>query len=531
VRRTPINSAPKNATVIYARYSSSGQREESITAQIRACEEYAIREGLNIVGHYKDEARTGTNADREQLQQLLTDSGTGKFSKVLVHKVDRLFRDVGGLFGLKQMLERNGVSLDSATENIDDTPNGGLMLGIMGSCAEYYSKNLSNEIKKGQRETALQAKHVGGSAPLGYDVDLATRCYVINEYEAVIVKAIFEMYADGQGYSAILRYLNSMGYRTKRGSLFGKNSLNNILTNEKYTGRYIYNKRIDVKDFNGRRNVYLRPREEWITIEDGLPAIVDKETFRKVEAQMAHNCVRGGRFKAKTLYLLSGLIRCGECGSSMQGNTRADGRGRSVYSSYDCGKGHNKKSCSNRGIRREQVENYVLSTLYDRILSEASIKDLTERLNVYNREMAERGNQETGLARKQLDEVHVKVDRLIRLIVDGVVASDTVSNELRWLEESKVYLERQIEEVEVNKKIAILSEDITADLLYKSREVVRTRDMAECRNLISLFIDSVLVYSDRVDVTFKVNVPGAQSGDLIPLISTETKGSIMQQAG
>ena len=332
MRKRPVNTAPDNAAAEYMRYSSNNQKSESITAQKRFIDDYCKRHGIEIVASYVDEAKTGTNADREQLQQLLEDSSKGIFSKVLIHKLDRFFRDLSGLLDYQKQLRKNGVSIVSVSENIDDTAQGQFMMGIMGSCAEFYSRNLSNEIKKGQRETALQCKHTGGCPPLGYDVDSVTQQYVINEYESSAIKAIFEQYSDGVGYSKILDYLNSMGFRTKRGNLFAKNSLNSILTNEKYVGLYVYNKRQDEKDCRGKRNPYIRPKDEWIQIEGGLPAIIDKDTFDKVQARMAHNAARGGRYKAKTLYLLSGLIRC-ECGAAMQGNSRKDGRGRSVYSS------------------------------------------------------------------------------------------------------------------------------------------------------------------------------------------------------
>ena len=208
MRKRPINTAPPNAVAVYARKSSTNQRDESITAQLRACEEFAQRHNLEIVKVYSDYSKTGTNPDREQLQQLITESSQGLFSKVLIHKLDRFFRDLSGLLDYQKQLRQNGVSLLSVSEHIDDTAQGQFMVGIMGSCAQFYSRNLSSEIKKGQRETALQGKHVGGCPPLGYDVDPVTRRYVVNESEAAIVRIIFEQYAEGVGYGKILDYLN-----------------------------------------------------------------------------------------------------------------------------------------------------------------------------------------------------------------------------------------------------------------------------------------------------------------------------------
>jgi site-specific DNA recombinase len=474
---------------------------------------------------YADEARTGTNDDREQFQRMIADSGKNMFSIVLVHKIDRFFRDLHELLYYQKKLRQNGVSLMSVSERIDDSPQGQFMFEIMGSQAQLYSRNLSTEIKKGQRETALQGLHVGGFAPLGYDVDPATRKYIRNEYESLIVRVIFDMYASGNGYSAILDYLNSMGYRTKRGNLFGKNSLLSILSNEKYIGRYIYNKRQE-KDFLGNRNPIIRPKEEWITIEDGLPAIIDKETFDRAQARMAHNSARAGCFKAKYLYLLTGLIRCGECGATMHGNARMDGRKKSFYISYTCANKHHKRGCDNPGIRKERVETFVLDELYDKILSEVSIRDITERLNAYNAKMAEQGNGELQLANKELISTRTKIDRLLRLVTESGVSSETVSGELKRLEEAKTYLESRISGMEVNKKIAALSEDITKELLLRSREAVRRKDIPECRNLIPSFVESVAVYKDRVDVSFKIQVPDGDNGGFTRLRSEQPTEAI-----
>jgi site-specific DNA recombinase len=425
-------------------------------------------------------------------------------------------------------LRKNGVSLVSVSENIDDTAQGEYIMSLMGANAQFYSRNLSNEIKKGQRETALQCKHVGGPTALGYDVDPVTRRYVINEYESRIVREVFEQYSDGVGYAKILDYLNSMGFRTKRGNFFAKNSLNSILTNEKYVGLYVYNKRQDEKDCRGKRNPYIRPREEWIQIEDGLPAIVDKETFDKVQARMTHNAARGGRYKAKTLYLLSGLVRCGECGAAMQGNTRKDGRGKSVYSSYDCQAKRNKKSCDSRCVRKENLDNFVLEELYDRVLSEVSIWDITERMNLYSQKISEHGRGDLELAKKEMGATKQKIDKLLRLVLETDVSSETVSEELKRLEDSKVYLERRIDELTINNTAVSFTESITAELLSKSRDIVRSRDLVECRNLMYAFVESVIVFKDSIEVLFKVSVPDDEGYSLVPLRIGQSKEAITE---
>jgi site-specific DNA recombinase len=311
-----------------------------------------------------------------------------------------------------------------------------------------------------------------------------------------------------------------MGYRSKKSNPFGENSLYSILSNKKYIGLYIYNMRQE-KDFLGNRNPIIRPEGEWITIEGGVPAIIDCDTFERIQARLVYNKSHGGSFRAKYLYLLTGLIRCGECGGTMQGNTRIDGRKKHLYASYDCANKRHKRNCDNPGIRKERIEEFVLDELYSKVLSVISILDITERLNAYNAKMAEQGSEEIRLANKELNAITGKIDRLLRLVTESGVSSATVTGELKRLEESKAYLESRIAGMEVNKKMESFSEDITAELLERSREAVKTRNLMECRGLLSSFIESVLVYKDRVEVKFKVQVPGIDDNGLVSIESGE----------
>lgn len=158
------------------------------------------------------------------------------------------------------------------------------------------------------RETALQGKHTGGKPPLGYDVDPVTRKLVINPQEAEAVRLIFSMYSEGCGYSGVLAALHEMGSKTKSGKEFQKNSLYSILTNPKYTGIYVFN-RSSAKSITGTRNTHLlKSSEEIITVEGGVPQIVDERTFSRVQRRLESNKHIGARNKAKTVYLLAGKV-------------------------------------------------------------------------------------------------------------------------------------------------------------------------------------------------------------------------------
>ncbi len=216
----------------YARYSTSMQREESISAQMRAMKKFCDDNGWVIVKRYVDEAYSATTDKRPQFQEMISDSCNKEFEIVLVHKLDRFARNRYDSSLYKQKLRKNGVRLCSVLERIDNTPESILLEGLLESINEFYSANLARESMKGMRENALQCLHNGGTPGLGYDVD-ETQHIVINEEEAKVVAMIYSMYLSGYSCKVIAETLNEEGYITKAGNTFQTASVYTILINEK----------------------------------------------------------------------------------------------------------------------------------------------------------------------------------------------------------------------------------------------------------------------------------------------------------
>lgn len=525
-RRKRIKEAPINSAVIYARYSSNNQREESIDAQVRACREYAKVHGLNVVNIYTDSAKTGTNDQREAFQQMLADSSKGIFSTVIIHKIDRFSRNRYDSAINKKLLQKNRCHLVSVLERLDDSPESVIMEGVLESFSEYYSKNLSREVKKGQKETALQCKHNGGTPPLGYDVDKETRKYIINEKEAEIVRLIFSMYAKGCGYKEILRHLNAMGHLTKRGNRFANGSLNNLLKNEKYRGIYIFNLKKE-KDMDGVRRPSLNPETEVIRIEGGMPRIIDDVTFAKVQVLLSQNLERGGSFKAKEVYILSGLIYCGDCGMSMHGNTRYCGRNKLKYITYRCPGRSQQRDCKRKELNKTYIENFVLDILYHNLFNENSIQKLTQLLNQYRKESNKENAKDLDTATKRLKDVKREIDKTLEVVCKTGIAIETVAGKLRDLEEQKEHLESLLNELTINNNLQI-SERIVAQLVEKSREFVKTKNLPECKTFIKSYVERVTVFEDKVRVAFKVKIPNKGNTGLEPLNVEETIKNIYE---
>ena len=172
-----------NKVALYARFSSDNQRSESIDAQIRAMEAYCKQHNYIIVETYVDEAKSATTDRRPAFQQMISDSSSRSFNILLVHKLDRFARNRYDSAVYKRELKKNGVTVHSVLENLDDSPESIMMEAVLEGMAEYYSQNLARETMKGLKENALQCKHTGGRPALGYDIDPVTKRLVINEEE------------------------------------------------------------------------------------------------------------------------------------------------------------------------------------------------------------------------------------------------------------------------------------------------------------------------------------------------------------
>jgi len=258
-------AAPMRA-VIYARYSSGGQREESIEGQIRDCREFAGRNGLIVIGEYVDRALSGKTDKRPDFQRMLRDSDRGHFEALITWKMDRFARNRYDSATHKYRLKKNGVRIFYAMETIPEGPEGIILESVMEGYAEYYSENLSQNIKRGQYDSAVESKTLG-IALIGYGKSPDGR-FEIDAGQAAVVRRIFEEYAEGGRLVDICARLNAEGHKNGRGAPFNINGLRRILQNEKYMGVYGYGS---------------------VRIEGGIPAIIDGDLFGRVQGMIERN--------------------------------------------------------------------------------------------------------------------------------------------------------------------------------------------------------------------------------------------------
>ncbi len=477
--------------VAYTRFSTDMQSSDSTEAQVREIKKYACSRDIEIIKVYSDEAASGKTDNRPAFQHMLSDAKTGMFNMIIVHKVDRFGRDRYDSAINKAQLKRLGVQLQYAAQHLEDNPEGRLMEGILESFAQYYSENLATETLKGLKTKAYRAEFNGGVPPLGYDI--IDKKYVINENEAKVIRLIFQMYGEGMTYGEIIEACNRKGYKTKAGKIFVKNSIHSILSNEKYIGTYRYNK--TPSRVYGKRNSHKsKAPDDIIVLKDVIPQIVDKATWNLSYTRMVKNSKRKAQYKSKATYLLSGLVYCG-CDAPMNGDKKNNG-----YSSYYYYRCYN---CGNL-MRKENLEEFALKTLYDTYFTDYAIANLVIMLNFHLRQSFDSKDEEIKAIKKDLNRVEVEINNVINAItVVGI--SQALGDKLKDLEQCRNDLRHDLLTLQNHVDLHLFSEDEIKRNLIIYKKHIEDRNIEECKKFINNFIDAIIVYKDNTDIKFTLD--------------------------
>lgn len=484
----------------YCRFSSSHQREESIDAQIRAIQQYCDNKGIILDRIYRDEAKSATTDNRPAFQQMFTDIESDTCDMVIVHKLDRFSRDRYDSAFYKRKLKVKGISLISVLENIDSSPESIILESVLEGMSEYYSRNLAREVQKGKKETAYQCKHNGGVPPLGYSVDSEGN-YHIHPIEAQWVKKAFEMKAAGRSYFEIANYLNEIGARSKRGDKFTKHSFHDLFKNEKYRGVYVYNRA--AAKIAGKRNNHLnKADDEIIRIDDGMPRIIDDDLWYKVNNMMGDRSMNA-RHKAKRVYLLSGIIYCGECGSPMSGNARRAGRNKTEYVTYDCNRRHRERTCKAKAINKEYVEELVLKYLIQEFFVEENVRSLAQKLLSFQQQRKNESQPELIALKKELSDKEKELKNIIESIKKGGYKSwmgdlgDELDDRIKYLKGKIEYLENIEDQVS-------LTEDNIYNYIMKDSDL-SDKSPEDLKQIVQTYVEKVVVFEDTIEIHLIIN--------------------------
>ena len=488
-----MNTKQGLRAVLYARFSSDLQRSESIDAQIRAMKKYCEQNRMIVIDTYVDEAKSATSDKRPSFQRMIEDSKKHIFDVVLVHKLDRFSRNRYDSAMYKRTLKINGVKVFSVLENLDDTPESIMLESLLEGMSEYYSKNLAREVMKGLKENALQCKHTGGQPPLGYYVNEDKRLSV-NEKEAEAVKLIFERFASGYSYDEIISELNAKRYYTKNGNTFKRNSLYGILTNEKYSGVYVYNKSAS-KDIFGKRNTHMHKDDEAIIrVPNGCPQIVDTETFNKVQERIAENKQLTGYYNTRHKYIFTGLIFCGYCGRRITGNRRYSGRNKSLLVTYRCLT--HRDLCISKEINRYYLEDFVLDKIKEYFFYKAKVKNMYHKINKFIDENSTKLQTQISELTNELISANEAVANITKAIEQGIYA-DNIFSRLEELNAKKESLTANIAELMQMRDVRFTDDDVE-NTLNQCKLLLRQPTNPENRDFLTMAVKKIVLYREEV---------------------------------
>ena len=520
-----------NIAVGYCRYSSNGQREESIDAQKRAIQKYADENNLIISNWYVDEAKTATTTvGRDEFNRMINDSKNSLFSYVIIHKLDRFSRDRYDSAVNKRALKINNVTLISVLEKIDDSPESVMYEAMLEAYAEFYSKNLSRETIKGLNENAYKSLCNGGRPPYGYirvprmrngvqqtsKDGLLLHDTAIDPLNSKAVKLIFEWTLQGKSRKQIIDELNKLGFRDFEGKEFKRPAyIDNILRNERYTGVYIFHEYKSIISKTGRRSRVRNNPEDMIRNEGGFPQIISKETFNAVQQILAERVHRSPE-NTQEDYLLSGKVFCADCGQAYVGYTKK--KKGVAYSYYKCmGNFKNKKDenaprCDNTSVRKEDLEQFVVKNLID-LLSD---KNLPEQ--IYDNFMI---FMQTRSYNKQVIESYkeklVDTEKRITNCINAIshTYNDLLITKLKQLENDKQELQSKIIAEEKESLEIKVSTEQLAQAFKKAVCILKNKktEFEDKKTILSLFINKILIEKDSVNIFFNT-IPTHQSGNL-----------------
>lgn len=469
--------------VIYARYSSHKQTEQSIEGQLAVCRDYAERNGYEIKKEYIDEAVTGTSDNRPAFLQMIEDSNKKDFNAVIVYQLDRFARDRYVSARYKHKLKQNNVRVFSARENIAEDASGVLMESVLEGMAEYYSRELGQKVERGMKINASKFLYIGGCITLGFKI--VDKKYTLDEETASITRNAFEMYDNDHTILEIQEHVNNQlkvidrrytsGKKKGQVMQYSKGSIRNLLADKRCMGTYIY---------KGEETPNM------------IPKIVEADLFNRVQERLEQNKHSPSRLKTTNDYILTTKLFCGHCKDMMVG-VCGTSRTEKRYAYYSCNNSR-KKLCNKKNVQKEFIENLVVEEAR-KILTDENIDKISKTV--------------VDLAEKEKD--ITKLQALNKLLQENERQKDNLFNSLKMCEidsvrksifEGMVKVEQEhadIEnQIEIEKAKNINFDEMQIKFFLKQIRSGYINNLKYRRMLVNVLINKLYLYDDHVIIFF-----------------------------
>lgn len=459
-----------NRTAVYTRYSSDKQSDLSIEDQIKECRAFTKKNGLNVVKVYSDYAKTGTNENREDFQNMMNDARKGLFDYIVVWHTDRIHRDMIASFRTLGIFQELGIEILSVTQpELNSKDDISLLIRAVYSWKDaQVSADISKNVARTMRTKAENCEYMGYKV-YGYDHD-ANKKFVINDEEARIVEYVFASYASGQqSLKEIADALNGRGLRNPSGKPFNYNYIERIIKNEAYVGRYYYKGRL-IK-------------------EDGYPRIINFDLFMKAQAKLS----RKRRKNMSSDYALTSKLFCSVCGEPMHG---ISGKGKQGYKYYYYACKDKWVSCATeKAIPQDMIEELVSNA----ILSTFSEPETSERLIEKLLSLQENHSNiaEIKAVRKSLEEVRRQQKKLLDSI--GNFPSDLFDKKAAELSKRHSELEIELMRLEADTDWLTREELVAFFADIKKSGLTPKEVIKHCVSKVVMYPDKVVIVTNLSD--------------------------------
>lgn len=460
--------------VIYARYSSHNQKEESIEQQVEECMAFAALNHIKIIQVYSDKALSGKTDKRPQFQKMMRDAEKRQFTVVVAYKSNRIARNMLNALSYEDKLGRFGIETLYAKEEFGNTAAGRFALRTMMNVNQFYSENMAEDIRRGMRDNAENCK-VNGAIPLGYVRGPDGR-YAIEPAEAAIVREIYKRVLEGESFVDIANDLNGRGIKTKRKGLWNKNSFHRLLSNDNYIGVY-------------RHSGYVS--------EQGIPPILEKEVFYAMQKHLETKKNPRGRHRENNDYLLTGKLHCGYCKSFMVGISGTSKTGDKHYY-YTCNDRRTGGPCKKENVRKDYIEQTVAELTQRFILQD----EVIEWIAASAMEVLAQSSSEVEIAamESELAADRKAAKNIMNAIEQGIFTAMT-KDRLLELELDISTLEKSIALARAASEETVMEKERIIWTLEQLRDGdVTSKDYQ--KRLFDTFVKAVYLWDDKIEVHY-----------------------------
>ena len=481
----------------YIRYSDHKQDDGySVEYQKTEIEDYCARNGIDLMHLHIDQAQTATKtAGREEFFNLINAVKDGVVDVIVVYKLNRMFRNSYESQKYRKLFRKHGVKLMSVTQFIDeDSASGRLTTNILSDVDQYSSENTADHVKAAMREMARQGYFTGGTVPYGYTLEIikngekVRKKYIEDAEEAKIVRDIFEFYGDGHSLRHIQMYLQEKGAKTRRGKDFSINTLSRMLGNDFYIGTLRY-----------KTQGY-----DDIVMPNAVPAIIPMHLWHNVAERKAADKKPTPR-KHKELYALTGKIECALCGSHFYG-MKSGSQQRNIYFEYKyyiCSKRKGYRTCNCRKLRKEKLEDLVLSEIKRKVLNEHDMQRLAREIV----DMYEDSPKDIDIEIKRLaklkKEIESALDTLVEMRLNGEISPAFLTKKSAEQEAELSDINRRLFTMTEQQRHAVTYESVLA-YLQQLLEYSSSDNDEVLKLLFDNVVERIVIADDSVDLYLRV---------------------------